>query len=150
MSGIAMDGLPRSDGIARSTAAIAVAIELRKVCRGDVQAQAMPNLEAVGGASDFDLQAIDAARLEQLRFAIEITITRTQDTALQLNCASVGENITEAGHEIGIGNARACIESQAQRTHHVQVLSQRLGGVDDHIRTALGRAHVDAAGRINE
>ena len=66
-------GWLRRPGLA---APVGVAVEPRKVRRGQIEANAVTGGEPVGCSPHVDFQAIDAARLEQLSHAIRIAIPR--------------------------------------------------------------------------
>src|ERR1700687_1924564 len=100
--GIVVDGLPRWDRIAGLAGAIAVTVKMREIGGRNIDAQLMTRPEAVCWGPHVNFEAINAARLEQFRLAIDVPVTGAQNATLQLNCAAIWKNIANSCHEISI------------------------------------------------
>src|SRR5579885_1830041 len=84
---------------------VEVAIPAREVAASDVQANAMPDLEDVAGGPQVDFVLVGLAWLDQRwHFSLrEIAVARANDAVGQVLRETVGMDIDQPGHKIGIG-----------------------------------------------
>src|SRR5712692_2771151 len=123
------DPLPRGHGPARFAAQVRVAVVLRKVCRRDVDPDAMPGTKAVCRRPHVHVELIDSSWLEQRRSLLRISIAGTQDSVLKVDRAAVRKYVRQPDHEVGVDGGRAGMKDKAQRANDVEVMVERLGAI---------------------
>src|SRR5437660_2018181 len=92
---------------AEGSAGVEVAIPAREVAAGNIQADAMPDLENVAGRPQVDLILVRLARLDQRwSFSLrEIAVARPDDAVGQILRETIGMDIDQPSYEIGIRGA---------------------------------------------
>src|SRR5258707_15425262 len=109
----------------------------------------MTRFETVGGSPHVDLQAVDSTRLQEFGIAVAIAVACAQHAALQLDGATVGEDITQARAKVGVDCTRARIKDQAQMSHDIEAMLEWDSRVAQHVWPPLHLAHINAAGRVH-
>src|SRR5437660_10106569 len=92
---------------AEGSAGVEVAIPAREVAAGNIQADAMPDLENVAGRPQVDLILVRLARLDQRwSFSLrESAVRRPDDPGGQIVRETSGVDIDQPSYDLGIKSA---------------------------------------------
>src|SRR5215831_1156311 len=101
-----VDCLPRNSRLRRQSkrlTGVRIAVELREVAAGDIDANAMAGKEDVAGADQVDGQLVDPSGLQRNWPRWALAIAGSQNAFAHVDGAAVGKDVDEFGDEIGVG-----------------------------------------------
>ena len=132
-----LGGLHQFGRLLHRAAGVGVAVEAREIAARNLQADAVAFQEDVGGDAGVDGHAVDLAGHGRLGLLQRVAIAQAQDAVGQVARLAVGEHVHQLGREIGVVRAGRHVQHHLHRPDHLQIVLQRLGGVDQHVFALL-------------
>src|ERR1043166_220660 len=131
-----------------ATARIQVPIETWKIAARDLDPDAMTGFKIIAGGHRLQGDFVDFARFHpDVWLVVAVAITHALNRFVEIVRAPVRINVDQLDGEVSVFCIGRDVKRDFDRTTHFDSFAQRLGAIDEHIRSCFALALVESEAR---
>src|ERR1700733_1442646 len=149
--GVVEDGVGGGDEVVAGGlvgAGVQVAVEAREVAAADLEANGVALLEDVSGGPEVDGDFVYLIGIHHTGLFVGVAVAHAEDAVGEVFGEAVGGDVDEHGGEVGVHGGGFYIGLESDGAGDLEILLQRLGGIDEDVVAIFGGSLIARAGLV--